>query len=1060
MDSFICTLKTPKGDALSPCFRLMGGFLVVTLNDDAPLEAIPPSADARSSPPEWNGMFHDWEWAVKPDLDQAIAAHRAYMPRADGQFFNNDHRDWVFAWNAAMDTTVVAPYRCLGAESTRIRMASDEAWAWAAHICAQYPGLAPKCPARPDLAGLTALYPERAEFNAAVWHMRRAVLELYGFVAGALLNTRDWRKASWADALAEKIDRFGILTGPKRGVFLDITEMNEDIVRRYVAHGVPVHYRWRFRPPPTGSLVAYAPSAISAFDFDERRRQEQAEFERARKAKKDAGRKKAFSSTDSGVASGKKHKKKWFKLVDGEGKMIPISAAEGKRLANDYKVDMSKSTDDGEVAVVLEGVCGSDDSDDEDVSMYLAPAPAVPPAATVVAPAIPRSLQDAPQEWPALPGRSPSTAKPAADDMDVDGEGAVSLGDDDEDLVARDEGVSAEIEVTPEEAPMELDEAPAPESASASARQAQDVDIAPASERTAAPSARRVTAAPTRYGRSTHSPPRARRERREQRGRHERSHSIGGESRREGGRDRFRPYSPSRHWRARTRSRSRNRGDSWGSSEYSNSWPSRPRTPSPASQTLAEASSSEVASPSAHGTSFDLSSLSAEDARQLLLNNLSAASAQQLLEVLLRQADGGSQALLAVLADPEGIPGGNDPAPTRAPPGSFGGRIRAAAEAHAASAGSSSNAGAARQGERLRAQPSELPPGLDPLISRLGLPLEMRLTTAAAETSLQARMGEGNAASASVLQGTKAACAAWMLQTMLHNGNTVTEVSPFSGDPAVIRRPATEPATDIRISWEPRAELRVRRWFMMDLVPTVQRAAELAFQLGCAYKAWTPAPPGWHPSSWSKPAFPALPYLPHTGGEGFFSAPALLQYKANIAAVLSRPHARGALVAGGFLWRIALEWGPRWLVDDLWRAADPQRELVEYDPSSHRIAPTLSRDEVDALLGVATGQGGRGAVQLFPPMDQVARSLWSVGQWTPKNESWFVNRATLIRTGAMNIPASAKTGWKSTVRVRSHERQASADEMGTVAEAEYILRQAREAYPLADDREDLYSFDS
>ncbi|KAJ6448420.1 hypothetical protein C8R47DRAFT_1231040 [Mycena vitilis] len=1054
MDSFIRTLKTPTGEALNPCFRLMGSFMLVTLNDDSPLEAVPPAVDARTSPEEWNGMLHDWEWATKPDLDHAIAAHRAYMPRADRQFFNGDHRDWVFAWNAAMETTDVAPYRCLSPESTRIRMASDEAWSWAAHICAKCPGLAPNCPARPELAALTALYPEKAEFNTAVWRMRRAVLELYGFIAGALLNMKDWRRNSWADSLADKVDGSGILTGPKRGVLLDVTELNEDVVRRYIAHGVPVHYRWRFRPPPKGSLAVYAPLAIGAFDFDERRRREQAEFERERKAKKDAGRKKAFQMAESSASGGNKGKKKWFKLIDGEGALIPISAAEGKRLSNDFKVDMSKSTDTGEIAVVHEGVYGDDD--DDDVSMYLAPAPALPPTTGVIAPAIPRSLQEAPEEWPALPSQSLGATEVVADEMDIDRDVEVSLGDEDEDLLARDETVAV---VKDPDSPtrMEVDEAPERETSTTSARQAQDEDRV-------APSARRVTAAVARYEHGTHSPPRPRRDRREQRGRHGRSHSIGGDTRRDSGRERFRPYSPSRHWRARTRSRSHERGDAWRPSDRSGSWPSRPRTPSPPSPdpTSAPASTEQVAGPPTESPaprSFDINSLSAEDARRVLVDNLSAVSAQQLLQVLLRQTDGESQALLAVLSSPEGIPGSSEPAPGRAPAGSFGGRIRDAAETHSSSA-SSSHAVVHPLPGRSDGQVSPPPPGLDPLISRLGLPLEQRLATAPSESSLQARMGEANAPAASVLGGTKAACSAWILQMMLRNGNTVTEVSPFSGDPATISRPTSQPSAGVHISWEPRAELRVRRWFMTGAVHTVQDAAELAFRLGCACKAWTHAPPDWHPSAWQKPGFQNLPYLPHTGGDQFFSAPALLLYKANVAAVLSRPHARGALMAGGFLWRIALEWGPRWLVDDLWRVADPQRELVEYDPSTHRITPALSRDEVDALLGVATGQGGRGAVQLFPPLDQVARSVWSVGQWTPKNESWFVNRARLIHTGALNIPAVAKTGWKSTVRVRSHERQSSWAEMGTVAEAEYILRQAREAYPLADDRPEISSFDS
>ncbi|KAJ7601827.1 hypothetical protein DFH06DRAFT_1352017 [Mycena polygramma] len=901
--------------------------------------------------------MHDWEWATKPDLDHTTAPHRAYIPRANQRFFNKDHRDWVFAWNVAMDTSDVAPYRCLGPESTCVRMASDEAWAWASHICSRCPGLASGCPPRPELKALTALYTERSEFNAAIWEVRRGVLELYGFIAGALLNMKDWRKSSWADSLVDKIDHFRILVGPKRGVFLDVTELNEEVARRYVAHGVPIHYRWRFRPSPTGSLAAFAPLAIGAFDFDERRRRAQAEFERECNAKRAAGRKKAFSAAGTSTDAGKKNKKKWFKLVDDEGEPVPISAAEGRRLANEFKVDMSKSTDTGEIAIVHEGVFDDDGEDDEDnVSMYLAPAPPLPEPRAAVTQTEPRSLEEAPEEWPALPSQA---VQSPADVMEVDEEVAVFLGDEDEDLLARNESVADAGGQEASVSRMEVDEIRVDAPSSTSARQAYE-DEEP-SQDMAVSSTRRMPAASERYGSDVHPSPKGRRERREHRGRHSRSHSISGDARRDGGRERFQPYSPSRHWRARTRSRSRTRKDSWHSDERSGSWPSRPRTPSPlptepalAASIPRDASVTEELlppaspAPSQNAATLDMASLNAEDARRVLVNNLSAASAQQLLEVLLRQSEGGAQALLAVLSSPEG----SDPAVGIAPKGSFGGRIREATGAYVASADDGQEV-ARTLSDRMAAPTPVAAPDTDPLISRLGLPLEMRLASGAAESLLQARLGEGNAPTLAMVSGTKAACSAWIQQTMLRNGNTVTDTSPFSGNPAVIQRPAGQPAANLRIAWEPHTELHIRRWFMSGAARTVREAVGLAFELGCAVQVWTPAPPGWHPSAWQRPAFPPLPYLPHMGGDTFFSGPALLQYKANIAAVLSRPHARGALVAGGFLWRIALEWGPRWLIDDLWRATDPRREWVEYDASTHRVAPALSHEEVDALLGVA-----------------------------------------------------------------------------------------------------------
>ncbi|KAJ6453624.1 hypothetical protein C8R47DRAFT_1083370 [Mycena vitilis] len=1066
MDSFLRTLRTPAGALLEPCFRVAGDHMLVTLNDDAPLPSAPPFLAGRTAACKWNGMLTDWEWTVRADFNRATAPHRAYMPRADGQFFTNGHRDWVFAWNVAMETTNAAPYRCLSADATRIRMASEEAWSWAALVCNAYPGLDAWRPVQANLAGLTALFSTRPEFNAAVWVMRRSVLELYGFVAATLLNSREWEQRSWPTSFVEKIHEAKILTGPKRGVVLDLTELNEGTVRRYVAHGVPVQYRWRYRPPPTGSIMVYSPVGIGAFDFEERQASAQSAVVANRKAKRSAGCANAGREAQSGV--GKKAKKKWYKLVDGEGQRISISATEAKRLAEDWKVDTSESTEAGEVAIVHEGVPWEDNDDNEDdLSRYMAPAPALPDVKSVERPRLPPSVADDPSEWPALMPTEPTTAK--SDPMDVD-EDSVSLGDEEEDALSRADLIDTN--------PMEV-EAPR----SPSARQATESEQRPLRRESAhgspiTPSARRVLV--VRENRERTPPPQSmgnhsRHDRR--RGRTERSHSVSGEYKRDNGwPGRFRPYTSALPSRPRTRSRSGERERAWSSSQ-SGSWPSRPRTPSPSPPTIeiVQAPPQTEQPPVEEGqsaqtpakdvaTEFDIHALESEEARRLLVENLSATSAHQLLEVLLRQVGGEMDGLLQVLSSPDGVPHNGSPLDndSEALPGSIAARLRNAVRPTPTPGASLPTTVWQAAGPRLLLDRLSMAPGMpshhvDPLISRLGLPLEMRIMSAPEDSSLMARLGQGDAPRRALVDGARMACAAWIRQALQHNGNNVFDTTPFSGNASVIAPPSRSPDPGTRISWEPRTALRVDRWMMEEAVRNVREAAAKAFALGCAYKVWSPAPTQWHPSTGRQPWFPALPCLPHAARETFFSQTALLQYVANVTAVLSRPHARGALMAGGFLWRIALEWGPRWLVDDLWRAADPEGGLVEYDSATHSIAYALSTDEVNALLGVATGSANNGVPQLWPPLDQVDRSVWSVGQWTPGNEAWFVNRARLIRSHAPNITAHTKSTWKGTVRVRSHQKQASADEPGTAAEAEYLLRQAREAYPLAYDGLEVFS---
>ncbi|KAJ6498121.1 hypothetical protein C8R47DRAFT_1212445 [Mycena vitilis] len=1003
MSSVLDGVTGPRGEQLRPSYRVDGDFMLVVLNDDRPLEEAPPPPQNRDLLLNWSGVSENWEWATQPDFHRPAKAYRDYMPRADRQFLQGDYRDWVFTWNVAMAACDGVPYRFISADATKIRRTEQEARAWADQVAILYPATARDRPPKVEVAMLTRVYKERPTFNMAVWAMRRAVLETYGYICATLLHDKNWRAKGWIGNFVRDIDEMGLLTGPKRGVILGLDELTEERIRTFIEHGVPVHYQWRFRPAPSGAILAFSPLAISAYDYVLEQRQALDAFVRNKTAAKAAGRRDRERMGEGGAAQ--KGKKRWYKVEEDSPHRIPISAREGKSLAEEWKCDNSESSDAGDVAVIYIGVCWDDDDDDEgyDANAYMAPALPIPGGPPADEPTLaPSTVLDAPQEWPALP------AKEDADAMEVDNEDSVSLGDELEVVMDEQTGTAT---VDPATAQQMLGSASAP--------------VSPAEESAAA--AQRPWA-DERRGRLPPTGPRVHR-RAHGRDAHNRSHSVSGSGHRhdDSGERRYRPYQPT--WPSRPRTRSR-----------SPPAPAAPQPPprehvqvAPQPQPMTEDAPATRTPASAPA---DMATMTPADAHRLLTENLSPVAAQQLLEVLVKQSAGGVDALLGLLAHPEGIPDEGDAESDDevARPGSLGARIKAATTPRVRLPVSPPVASGSQARPslfaRLEAEPME---ASAPLVSRLGFSLSDRL--AIGGQSLTERLGGDIGPSASAVEGARMACCDWLRRSVEESGGSVTDTCAFVGSAAAIAPPTTPPAGNVYITWPPRTEVRVRRWFMEGLVHSAWEAAVKAFELGCAFSVWTPAPAEWHPSHTFVPDYPQLPGLPHSMKDKYWSTPALLQYAANVAA----------------------SGGPRWLVDDLWQRTDANLGRVDYDSARHAITCALSTDEVNTMLGLASGTHGNGSPQMWPPVEMFERSIWDVGQWTARNEAWFIPRARAIRARTGDIEAWTKSKWKGQCRQRGLVRQNSGTESGTIAEANRLLVGISESFPTVLEGVDLVS---
>lgn len=142
-----------------------------------------------------------------------------------------------------------------------------------------------------------------------------------------------------------------------------------------------------------------------------------------------------------------------------------------------------------------------------------------------------------------------------------------------------------------------------------------------------------------------------------------------------------------------------------------------------------------------------------------------------------------------------------------------------------------------------------------------------------------------------------------------------------------------------------------------------------------------------------------------------------LQYLYRVRDVLGRPHAVGYLLKGGILWRIALEYGPRDLLDRL--VSGPSSYLVRYLRGSRAavgyLYDSVTESEISVALGVVADPNAGTHKSWWPSDEDFAFNLADVGEWTKAHEEWFKARIAKIANGRA-VPQS-RHEWNRELRL-------------------------------------------
>ncbi|EIM79767.1 uncharacterized protein STEHIDRAFT_163326 [Stereum hirsutum FP-91666 SS1] len=160
-----------------------------------------------------------------------------------------------------------------------------------------------------------------------------------------------------------------------------------------------------------------------------------------------------------------------------------------------------------------------------------------------------------------------------------------------------------------------------------------------------------------------------------------------------------------------------------------------------------------------------------------------------------------------------------------------------------------------------------------------------------------------------------------------------------------------------------------------------------------------------------------------------------------LAEVLRRPHAVRALVSGGVLWRLAIEFGPAGLLREAVRGPSIVTTHYRRGRAHARAVPTssdqLSRVEINALTG--RHPSGR---SLWPTNEELfVGRVWN-GEWSRWCEKWFVERLNEIRSTAQEVQAGRRPpenvfvqsgGWIRQLRLAAKSSRRKLDGPGSEA---------------------------
>ncbi|KAG2046003.1 hypothetical protein BDR06DRAFT_977803 [Suillus hirtellus] len=131
-------------------------------------------------------------------------------------------------------------------------------------------------------------------------------------------------------------------------------------------------------------------------------------------------------------------------------------------------------------------------------------------------------------------------------------------------------------------------------------------------------------------------------------------------------------------------------------------------------------------------------------------------------------------------------------------------------------------------------------------------------------------------------------------------------------------------------------------------------------------------------------------------------------YLATVQQLLNRPFAHRFLTVGGIIWHIALQFGPKTLIQEA--LLGPSSDVTRW--KSGETLDNLWDDTVTPVeLEILLGQGLENLVTCWPPHDiWTSSTRWS-GFWLEKDEAWFQLQLANLSSGNTEAPKTRKD-WK------------------------------------------------
>ncbi|KAH7917881.1 hypothetical protein BV22DRAFT_1135037 [Leucogyrophana mollusca] len=163
------------------------------------------------------------------------------------------------------------------------------------------------------------------------------------------------------------------------------------------------------------------------------------------------------------------------------------------------------------------------------------------------------------------------------------------------------------------------------------------------------------------------------------------------------------------------------------------------------------------------------------------------------------------------------------------------------------------------------------------------------------------------------------------------------------------------------------------------------------------------------------------------------------QWETAVRAIFRRPHARAYILKGGLLWRLALEFGSRHILESV--ANGPSISVTMANHMRREFGPVMDiaddeavAGEVAVMLGVEHRSNG-GNRYMWPPPESGLPCF--DGEWNIIAEEWFTHHLARVRAGDVNLKTAGQ--WKKDIRRGYRKRDQETG--GTVEEEKWIAGQ-------------------